>query len=242
MAVELGMMRILLFACLLVGDILSFLVHHKRCHYNFECANFYCHGHGPSVCHGYLCRCIDSHGTVTTTPIPVCQNNTDCASYPCSDSTYPYCHVNPQICGCATCLEDRHCHCELGDTPVCSYHSSSQTHQCRCQHPDTTSTSTTTTTTRDAYTTAKVPVKPCPTCDQNLSCEWNTTCAESETCMIQSYPGYKFTVHCSKIQDCQFIKAALPAGEIYCCNDRECLRNYLVQSCTRSAADYLNRQ
>ncbi|XP_056021784.1 fibropellin-1-like isoform X2 [Ostrea edulis] len=208
MAVELGMMRILLFACLLVGDILSFLVHHKRCHYNFECANFYCHGHGPSVCHGYLCRCIDSHGTVTTTPIPVCQNNTDCASYPCSDSTYPYCHVNPQICGCA----------------------------------NTTSTSTTTTTTRDAYTTAKVPVKPCPTCDQNLSCEWNTTCAESETCMIQSYPGYKFTVHCSKIQDCQFIKAALPAGEIYCCNDRECLRNYLVQSCTRSAADYLNRQ
>lgn len=162
-----------------LGDILSFLVHHKRCHYNFECANFYCHGHGPSVCHGYLCRCIgkalciqytnekssslkiiicnrykvvfsvryiheyiygmidngnwthslgqiqlscklkmqqsktnlitnsnflvlDSHGTVTTTPIPVCQNNTDCASYPCSDSTYPYCHVNPQICGCAS--------------------------------------------------------------------------------------------------------------------------------------------
>ncbi|XP_061187138.1 hemicentin-1-like [Saccostrea echinata] len=67
----------------------------------------------------------------------------------------------------------------------------------------------------------------CPTCDQNLSCTWNNTCDATETCMIRSYQGFKLTVHCSKKDDCSFEKLALPTGEIFCCNTRECVRLYL---------------
>ncbi|XP_062621326.1 A disintegrin and metalloproteinase with thrombospondin motifs adt-1-like [Saccostrea cucullata] len=67
----------------------------------------------------------------------------------------------------------------------------------------------------------------CPTCDQNLSCAWNSTCDSTETCMIRKYIGFKLTVHCSKKDDCSFEKLALPEGEIFCCDTPECIRRYL---------------
>ncbi|XP_062577895.1 SCO-spondin-like [Saccostrea cucullata] len=69
--------------------------------------------------------------------------------------------------------------------------------------------------------------KPCPTCDENLSCSWDSICDVSETCMIRSYTGYNFTVHCSKVEDCSFERDVLSTGEIYCCDDRACLRTVL---------------
>ncbi|XP_078333125.1 SCO-spondin-like isoform X2 [Crassostrea virginica] len=68
---------------------------------------------------------------------------------------------------------------------------------------------------------------PCPTCDENLNCQWNSVCDVSETCLIRSYANTAFTVHCSKKEDCEFEKAVLPSGEIFCCYDRACLTNYL---------------
>ena len=40
---------------------------------------------------------------------------------------------------------------------------------------------------------------PCPTCDENLNCQWNSVCDVSETCLIRSYANTAFTVHCSKV-------------------------------------------
>lgn len=72
------------------------------------------------------------------------------------------------------------------------------------------------------------PVGPdCPSCDENLNCQWGSVCDVSETCMIRSFPHSPFTVHCSKIQDCEFEKSKLPKGEIFCCYDRSCLTTYL---------------
>uniref|UniRef100_A0A8W8N8U6 TNFR-Cys domain-containing protein n=1 Tax=Magallana gigas TaxID=29159 RepID=A0A8W8N8U6_MAGGI len=66
----------------------------------------------------------------------------------------------------------------------------------------------------------------CPTCDNNLVCTFNNTCDSSETCMIRSYHGTRFTVHCSKKEDCAFMKSNIH-GEIYCCDDHSCLQRYL---------------
>lgn len=70
--------------------------------------------------------------------------------------------------------------------------------------------------------------KPCPTCDEHLSCTWDHFCDDTETCMIRSYSGYNFTVHCSKKEDCSFEKDVLSSGEIFCCDDRPCLHGILT--------------
>ncbi|XP_048731479.1 SCO-spondin-like [Ostrea edulis] len=84
----------------------------------------------------------------------------------------------------------------------------------------------------DLYTTRTCATVPCtglvcPTCDENLSCTFNNTCDATETCMIRSYHHTKFTVHCSKKEDCSFEKSILPTSEIFCCDDRDCIRRYL---------------
>nr|XP_034330808.1 A disintegrin and metalloproteinase with thrombospondin motifs adt-1-like isoform X3 [Crassostrea gigas] len=66
----------------------------------------------------------------------------------------------------------------------------------------------------------------CPTCDHNLVCAFNNTCDSSETCMIRSYLKTRFTVHCSKKEDCAFEQSNLN-GEIYCCDDHSCIQRYL---------------
>nr|XP_022294190.1 A disintegrin and metalloproteinase with thrombospondin motifs adt-1-like [Crassostrea virginica] len=68
--------------------------------------------------------------------------------------------------------------------------------------------------------------KPCPTCDENLTCSWDKFCSDMETCMVRSYKGYNFTVHCSKKEDCSFESSVLSA-EIFCCDDRACLQQIL---------------
>nr|XP_022315405.1 uncharacterized protein LOC111119492 isoform X1 [Crassostrea virginica] len=67
----------------------------------------------------------------------------------------------------------------------------------------------------------------CPTCDESLNCVWGRVCPDSQTCMIRSYPNYKFSVHCSIKTDCHFIKSVLSDGEIFCCEDRQCLSDTL---------------
>ncbi|XP_062604219.1 integumentary mucin C.1-like [Saccostrea cucullata] len=92
----------------------------------------------------------------------------------------------------------------------------------------TTTTTSTSTTKSPSTTTGTKPAIPCPVCDEALQCNWNRTCLpETQTCMIRSYVGYKFTVHCSMADDCQFIQSELDSGEIFCCNDRQCLSTYL---------------
>ncbi|XP_078318954.1 uncharacterized protein LOC111119491 [Crassostrea virginica] len=68
---------------------------------------------------------------------------------------------------------------------------------------------------------------PCPICDENLTCVWGRVCPDSQTCMIRSYQNYKFSVHCSISDDCRFIKSVLSTGEIFCCDDKQCLSNTL---------------
>lgn len=43
--------------------------------------------------------------------------------------------------------------------------------------------------------------KPCPSCDANITCVWNQTCADSETCMVRAVlePGFQFSVHCTLV-------------------------------------------
>ncbi|XP_078318956.1 hemicentin-1-like isoform X2 [Crassostrea virginica] len=67
----------------------------------------------------------------------------------------------------------------------------------------------------------------CPTCDESLNCVWGRVCPEAHTCMIRSYPHYKFSVHCSVSVDCQFMKSVLSGSEIFCCDDRQCLSDSL---------------
>nr|XP_022286228.1 semaphorin-5A-like [Crassostrea virginica] len=67
----------------------------------------------------------------------------------------------------------------------------------------------------------------CPTCDVDLNCHWNSVCDVSEVCMIRSYRNTTFSVHCTKREDCDFIKAVLPNAEIFCCNNRSCLTSKL---------------
>ena len=43
----------------------------------------------------------------------------------------------------------------------------------------------------------------CPTCDESLNCVWGRVCPDSQTCMIRSYPNYKFSVHCSIVSGSQ---------------------------------------
>ncbi|XP_062596351.1 thrombospondin-1-like [Saccostrea cucullata] len=71
--------------------------------------------------------------------------------------------------------------------------------------------------------------KPCPSCDENLNCVWNQTCSASESCMVRAVTGhgFQFTVHCILSQDCHFMTTFLHNSEIYCCDDRDCLRKYI---------------
>lgn len=79
----------------------------------------------------------------------------------------------------------------------------------------------------DASCPTASPGVPCPVCDPSMNCVWGNECPDGQTCMIRSYPHYNFTVHCSIKDDCHFIKAVTTSGEIYCCDDRQCLRNIL---------------
>ncbi|XP_078333127.1 properdin-like isoform X2 [Crassostrea virginica] len=67
----------------------------------------------------------------------------------------------------------------------------------------------------------------CPSCDDSLNCVFNNTCDSSETCMIRSHQETQFSVHCLRKDDCTFMQTALPHSEIYCCDDRDCIRQYL---------------
>ncbi|XP_055997297.1 properdin-like isoform X2 [Ostrea edulis] len=71
--------------------------------------------------------------------------------------------------------------------------------------------------------------KPCPSCDQFLTCVWNQTCSASETCMVRAVTGhgFQFTIHCIQSEDCHFMKTFMKNREIYCCDDRECIRTYV---------------
>eukprot|EP00105_Crassostrea_gigas_P043777 XP_019927925.1 PREDICTED: coadhesin-like [Crassostrea gigas] len=73
------------------------------------------------------------------------------------------------------------------------------------------------------------PSKPCPSCDANLNCVWNQTCADSETCMVRAVleHGFQFSVHCILSSDCQLMTTYIKSAEIYCCDDRSCLQRYL---------------
>ncbi|XP_055997295.1 coadhesin-like [Ostrea edulis] len=96
-----------------------------------------------------------------------------------------------------------------------------------CSTSCTTTTTTTTMTTTPAPTTP--PGKPCPSCDQTLTCVWNQTCTASETCMVRAVTGhgFQFTIHCIPSEDCHFMTTYLSHSEIYCCDDRACLHKYV---------------
>uniref|UniRef100_K1Q6Z0 Hemicentin-1 n=1 Tax=Magallana gigas TaxID=29159 RepID=K1Q6Z0_MAGGI len=49
----------------------------------------------------------------------------------------------------------------------------------------------------DASCPTAAPGVPCPVCDPSMNCVWGNECPDGQTCMIRSYPHYKFTVHCS---------------------------------------------
>uniref|UniRef100_A0A8W8N698 Uncharacterized protein n=1 Tax=Magallana gigas TaxID=29159 RepID=A0A8W8N698_MAGGI len=107
----------------------------------------------------------------------------------------------------------------------------------------TTATTTTVTTTTPVPTTTTSPTtthqtsgcnksgsKPCPSCDANLNCVWNQTCADSETCMVRGVleHGFQFSVHCILSSDCHLMNfLSNYTAEIYCCDDRSCLQRYL---------------
>ncbi|XP_062586528.1 uncharacterized protein LOC134248132 [Saccostrea cucullata] len=95
--------------------------------------------------------------------------------------------------------------------------------------PTTTNSPSTTTTTTTTPSVTSTTSKPCPSCDENLNCVWNQTCSASESCMVRAATGhgFQFTVHCIPSQDCHFMTTFLHNSEIYCCDDRECLRKYL---------------
>eukprot|EP00105_Crassostrea_gigas_P011663 XP_011427433.1 PREDICTED: collagen alpha-1(XXII) chain-like isoform X3 [Crassostrea gigas] len=63
----------------------------------------------------------------------------------------------------------------------------------------------------------------CPVCDENLNCVWNRACFHGEVCMIRQYHNTPFTVHCSKKQDCIFMKTFVKGAEIMCCEDHQCI-------------------
>ncbi|XP_052689380.1 collagen alpha-1(XII) chain-like isoform X1 [Crassostrea angulata] len=63
----------------------------------------------------------------------------------------------------------------------------------------------------------------CPACDENLNCVWNRACFHGEVCMIRQYHNTPFTVHCSKKQDCIFMKTFVKGAEIMCCEDHQCI-------------------
>nr|XP_034327350.1 collagen alpha-3(VI) chain isoform X2 [Crassostrea gigas] len=65
----------------------------------------------------------------------------------------------------------------------------------------------------------------CPACDENLNCVWNRACFHGEVCMIRQYHNTPFTVHCSKKQDCIFMKTFVKGAEIMCCEDHQCISN-----------------
>ncbi|XP_052700196.1 ectin-like isoform X1 [Crassostrea angulata] len=87
----------------------------------------------------------------------------------------------------------------------------------------------TTRTTTMTTTTLQTSGKPCPSCDANLNCVWNQTCADSETCMVRAVleHGFQFSVHCILSSDCQLMTTYIKSAEIYCCDDRSCLQRYL---------------
>ncbi|XP_062601100.1 integumentary mucin C.1-like [Saccostrea cucullata] len=72
------------------------------------------------------------------------------------------------------------------------------------------------------------PGTPCPSCDDDLNCVWNTTCSTSQCCMARSPDhGFRFTVHCVQREDCRYMKTTSGNAEIYCCDDRDCLRKFV---------------
>ncbi|XP_048775646.2 uncharacterized protein LOC125680252 [Ostrea edulis] len=67
----------------------------------------------------------------------------------------------------------------------------------------------------------------CPSCDMNLNCVWNNVCVSTQSCLVRSYPGYPFSTHCAEKGDCLLMKQLAPNGEIFCCDDENCLHKIL---------------
>nr|XP_034327569.1 uncharacterized protein LOC117689758 [Crassostrea gigas] len=113
-------------------------------------------------------------------------------------------------------------YCALLGQSVCSSHEAWATYNCqmfcgKCT-AQTVSTSTASSTSVGITASTINTRLTCPVCDENLNCVWNHTCFHGEVCMIRNTP---FTVHCSKKQDCIFMKTLV--NEIACCEDRQCI-------------------
>nr|XP_022339173.1 brain-specific angiogenesis inhibitor 1-like [Crassostrea virginica] len=68
----------------------------------------------------------------------------------------------------------------------------------------------------------------CPTCNALMECTWNTVCDVTESCMVRSFPGFQFTTHCIRKDDCSLLKMlAKSQGEIFCCENKACLHTVL---------------
>nr|XP_034335985.1 hemicentin-1 isoform X4 [Crassostrea gigas] len=68
----------------------------------------------------------------------------------------------------------------------------------------------------------------CPTCNESLGCNWNSTCPMSEICLVREMPDSNFTTHCIMKDDCALIKSLdKTQGVVHCCADESCLRTIL---------------
>ncbi|XP_062599429.1 uncharacterized protein LOC134260917 isoform X2 [Saccostrea cucullata] len=161
-----------------------------------------------------------------------CIYNNDCHGYGCGSGLYPQCANldGHSRCLCEVCTEHSHCLCPQGLIGQCHFDYIHNYHRCICGLAPDTTIKTTSTTVATTSTTTKTTIAgiQCPTCDETLNCVWNQTCYPEESCMIRSrYQGTKFTTHCTRKEDCSFIKNLMHNGEVFCCNDRVCLQTYL---------------
>eukprot|EP00105_Crassostrea_gigas_P003767 XP_011416717.1 PREDICTED: uncharacterized protein LOC105320449 [Crassostrea gigas] len=82
---------------------------------------------------------------------------------------------------------------------------------------------------RGTTTSAPSTGAPCPSCDISYHCDWSRTCAPGDTCLARGFTGnlYHFRTHCAPKEDCLLMQSIVKTEEVYCCGDRECLRNHL---------------
>uniref|UniRef100_A0A8W8MXK6 Uncharacterized protein n=1 Tax=Magallana gigas TaxID=29159 RepID=A0A8W8MXK6_MAGGI len=175
--------------------------HDQRCVDAFEC---HCDPHAPDnmpVCEGGHCSCHHVH---------LCAHNHECHCDPPSPDKIPTCTDGQCTCqhtgilDADRCTHDDECHhhCEPpgpDHKPVC------MDGHCSCHH------------------TGLI----CPECDANLKCVWNHSCYPGEVCMLRQYHMDPFTVHCSKKQDCLFMKRNMNGTEILCCEDHQCITDII---------------
>ncbi|XP_056018792.1 uncharacterized protein LOC125671634 isoform X1 [Ostrea edulis] len=196
-------------------------IHVPECdhHHENHCPRTMCASSYTTVCLQYQCTCLREPRS------QVCHSDADCNRiHNCSSHHSPRCVRAVCTCVVSTTTDPR--------TPVVTSEMPTVSTTTDPRTPIVTSEMSTAlqyTTTKMSMPTVSgtTPHVLCPECNEVLNCTWKRTCPPSQTCMIRSYSGFNFTVHCSVRDDCHFIQSVLPTSEIYCCDDSQCLHTYL---------------